>query len=283
MSILNSKTYVLIDYVNNLYAFVNGPSDILNFYKSLGGTITGCSSTINTVTCDDTSKLIPGLSVIKTDGTGTLVPGTKITNIADATHFSLNAIPSARLCGGIKSLKLLNPGGGYSSPPVITFSPPTVIMGNVPIAYSTISSGYVSTLTIVDEGDGYIAAPTVTFTPPLSGAIWTNGGSAIFHTKYYFNDNGTVRFYECTQAGIFGTTGPTHISGTVTNGTAKLTYAGTTATGEAFFKGATLSAYMDIASFPRDADGYLIDIFLVNINTKEEVKIKFTTGNSLCI
>jgi len=283
MSILNSKTHVLIDYVNNLYAFVNGASDILNFYKSLGGTITGCSSTINTVTCDDTSKLIPGLTVIKTDGTGSLVPGTKVTTIADSTHFNLSATPSARLCGGIRGMKLLNPGAGYSTPPVITFSPPVVIMGNPAIAYSTISSGYVSTLTIVNQGDGYIAAPTVTIANPYSGSIWTSAGTATLNNKYYYTISGIKIWYNCTQAGVFGTTAPSHTSGEVTNGTAKLTYIGSTATAESFFKGATLSAFMDIASFPRDVDGYLIDIFLVNINTKEEVKIKFTTGNSLCI
>ena len=284
MSTLNNKTYVLIDYVNNLYAFVNGTSDIINFYNSLGGTITGCSSNSNIVTCDSTSLLIPNLTLIKTDGGGTLITGTKVYTVTDSTHFTTNTVPLVRLSGGItNTIKITNPGGGYTFPPSVSFSAPNILPGITPSATTTISSGYVSTVTVVNPGTNYTAVPTVTFQDPFVGSVWTSTGVAVLGDNYYYTISGIKVWYECTQAGVFGTTAPSHISGVATNGTAKLTYVGNTATGQAFFKGATLKAFMDITTLPRDTDGYLIDIFLVNINTKEEVKIKFTNGSTLCI
>lgn len=44
-----------------------------------------------------------------------------------------------------------------------------------------------------------------------------------------------------------------------------------------------LNLGININSLPKDANNILTDAFLVNVKTREEVSIKFASGNTLCI
>ena len=57
-----------------------------------------------------------------------------------------------------------------------------------------------------------------------AATAWSSGGSATLNTYYYAGTSGSYRYYQCTGAGTFTTTAPTHTSGSTTNGTATLTF-----------------------------------------------------------
>ena len=120
------------------------------------------------------------------------------------------------LNGTIVSVTVTVPGSGYTSAPTAT-------------AYTGTVTGY----TMVSYGKNYFSTPTVTVSDPFNGSAWTSGGSAVLNTIYYFNNSGIKNFYTCTGAGTFTTSGPIHQSGAASNGTATLTYIGTTATAAA--------------------------------------------------
>ena len=40
---------------------------------------------------------------------------------------------------------------------------------------------------------------------------------------------------------------------------------------------------INISSLPKDSENVLTTVFLVNLKTKEEVPVKFSSGNTLCV
>jgi hypothetical protein len=93
-------------------------------------------------------------------------------------------------------------------------------VGTTATASATLSGGAINVLTLVDNGYGYDDTPTVTASSPISKVLWV--ASTAFALGDIIHHLG--KYYEVTTAGTTGTTGPTHTSGAVANGTAQLTY-----------------------------------------------------------
>jgi hypothetical protein len=96
---------------------------------------------------------------------------------------------------------------------------------NLAEGFSELSpTGVVKRIRIIDSGDGYLEPPIVTI-----GNIWTASTVVTLGTQY----NAGGRLYTVTQAGTTGSTAPIgNILGTeYTDGTAKMTYVGTAASG----------------------------------------------------
>jgi hypothetical protein len=156
----------------------------------------------------------------------------------------------------VASVTIIDGGEGFATPPVIVFTP--VSGGSGAVATCTVLNGAIATITITVPGSGYNAVPTtgfaidrvtdivvnswgrnyfsapsVTIDDPFSGTAWSSGGAVTDGDIIYFT-NTTVtpnrkNWYEITVTGTLTTTGPTHTSGSVSNGTATLLYIGTTA------------------------------------------------------
>ncbi len=152
----------------------------------------------------------------------------------------------------VASVTVTNGGEGYTTPPVIVFTPVSggtgavatcaVLDGKVVSVTVTIpGSGYtvaptvsaatdrVTIATVTDWGTDYFSTPTITIDDPFTGDAWTSGGTATLGTNYYYVNGSTKHWYECTGAGTFAVTGPLHTSGSATNGTVTLAFIGTTA------------------------------------------------------
>lgn len=122
--------------------------------------------------------------------------------------------------------------------PNITISAPKIISGSqlTATASLTIFEGAVNTVTLETSGYGYDTspnAPVITVDPPLGASpAYTLGPTyAYWVASAVYNTLGAVlqfggRFYRVTQTGTASTVGPSHISGEVLNGGAKLTYIG---------------------------------------------------------
>ncbi len=66
--------------------------------------------------------------------------------------------------GGVVNCVLQTAGSGYTTPPLITFSPPQMQGGRQPVAVATINAGAVQFINVLDTGSGYLYPPTVTVT-----------------------------------------------------------------------------------------------------------------------
>ncbi len=98
--------------------------------------------------------------------------------------------------------------------------------GTTAIAAATLAGGAIDEVTLVDGGYGYSDTPTVTVNAPLTAdANWTASTLVTLGDILYYNG----RYYEVTVGGTTSTTGPTHTSGAVANGTATLDYQATKA------------------------------------------------------
>lgn len=113
------------------------------------------------------------------------------------------------------------PGTGYTSPPVVVFSAsPT---GDTTTGLSVYDADTTSIVGIVisNIGSGYVTAPTVTI-----GVSWEASTAYALDDQIFYDGN----LYTVTVAGTTDTTAPTHTTGSATNGTATLTWAGVPAT-----------------------------------------------------
>ena len=153
----------------------------------------------------------------------------------------------------VLSITVTNGGFGYTSPPTIVITPTsggsgatataTVLGGIVQaVTVNTNGSGYttaptataatniVSSVTITQYGYGYTAVPTIVIGSPVASyTAWSSGATATNATYYSYSGN----YYLSTSVGTFDVTGPTHTSGSATNGTVSLTYVATNAVGTA--------------------------------------------------
>ena len=152
----------------------------------------------------------------------------------------------------VATVNIINGGAGYTTPPVIVFTP--VSGGAGAVATCAVLNGAIVSVTVTVPGSGYTVAPTVTAatdrvtistvsaagknyfgTPsvtvadPFAGAAWSSGGTATLDSIYYYVNSGVKNWYKCTVAGTFTTSGPIHVTGSSSNGTATLLYIGTTA------------------------------------------------------
>jgi len=130
------------------------------------------------------------------------------------------SISSITLLGGVREIDIINSGSGYTTAPTITFSGGG---GSGAVASAKMSGGSVIYCTVSNQGDNYTSDPTVTF-----GTQWTAATAVLVGQQYFYSG----RLYTVTGAGTtHASTAPTHTSGSVSNGTATLTYAGVPATG----------------------------------------------------
>jgi hypothetical protein len=134
---------------------------------------------------------------------------------------SSGAITAVTLTGAVREVNLISGGLGYTTAPTVTFSGGGG-SGAVGVAKLNTLTGTVLFVSITNPGDNYTSDPTVTFGTafPLSTAVLVG--------QQYFVSN---RLYTITGAGTTSATAPTHTSGSTTNGTATVTYAGLPATG----------------------------------------------------
>ena len=70
--------------------------------------------------------------------------------------------------GFITAITVLNPGVGYTEPPLVTISDST---GSGAVATASISDSSVTSITVMDAGSGYSSTPTITIDPPPSKDI----------------------------------------------------------------------------------------------------------------
>lgn len=62
---------------------------------------------------------------------------------------------------GVSSIQTTAGGAGYTTPPSVTVSPPS--LGRAATAFASIAAGRVLFVTVMDPGDGYITPPAITF------------------------------------------------------------------------------------------------------------------------
>jgi len=152
----------------------------------------------------------------------------------------------------VASVNIISGGQGYTTPPVIVFTP--VSGGTGAVATCAVLDGEIVSVTVTIPGTGYTVpptvsaatdrltqvtvnswgrnytgAPSVTVSDPFTGSAWSSGGTVTTGVYIYYVDSGDKNWYYVTSGGTFTTSGPIHTSGSAANGTVTLTYAGTTA------------------------------------------------------
>jgi hypothetical protein len=130
-------------------------------------------------------------------------------------------VTEVTLTGAVREVDLVTGGSGYTTAPVVTFSGGGG-SGAVGTAKMNTATGTVLYVVITNPGDNYTSDPDVHF-----GSAWSSGATVLVGEQYYVSS----RLYTVTAAGTFDSTAPTHTSGSATNGTATLAYAGQPASG----------------------------------------------------
>lgn len=135
--------------------------------------------------------------------------------------------------GEITNITINNPGEGYHSGTTTA-----AITGD---GYKEANPYIITDITPVINGSGYLSTPDVTISDPFIADDWLSAGTTAIgsYIKYLGN------FYLVLSGVTLGVTGPTHTSGTATNGDCSLKYVGTTATATANLVG-TAVATIDI-------------------------------------
>lgn len=129
-------------------------------------------------------------------------------------------ITAVNLVGGVREINMTDSGSGYNAAPTISF---TGGGGSGASAQAKMNGSSVLYATVSNPGDNYSSDPTVVF-----GTQWTATTAVLIGQQYFYAN----RLYTVTAAGTTGSSAPTHTSGEVSNGTAKLTYVGKPAQGE---------------------------------------------------
>ena len=184
--------------------------------------------------------------------------------VLTATLGSANALGNP-LADQVLSVTVVNGGYNYTTPPTIVFTSAT---GSGAVGVATVLNGIIQAVTVTVPGSGYATTPTVaartdivssytinsygknygvstttvTITDPFSGTIWSSGGSSTSGNYYYYVNGSDKNWYRASNSATFGGSGPVHTSGTVTNGSVNLVYAGTTARGTASFTNTGVSS-----------------------------------------
>lgn len=183
---------------------------------------------------------------------GSRATGTPITSGGVVTGVSLN--------GSIYDITMASAGSGYTSAPAVTL----IGGGGSGFVGSAIMNGTsVQRVYITNSGDNYTTVPIVRF-----GTLFTNSTAYTVGQQVYYS----TRLYTVTTAGTsHASTNPTHTSGSVTNGTCVLTYAGSPATGTATLKyGSGYSSLPSISFSPVNGGAGATGYFA---GTKSEAKL----------
>lgn len=165
------------------------------------------------------------------------------TTATGSVTLSSGVVSAVTLYGMVRDVSLTTGGSGYTSVPSVNFSGGG---GTGATAVAVLQNGSVARVIITDGGDDFTSTPTVTF-----GTPWTSSTVVTFGQQLYVAN----RLYTVTVAGTTGTTSPSHLSGTATNGTATLAYAGQPATGTAGIKYGAGYSELPTVTFVGDGTG----------------------------
>ena len=200
----------------------------------------------------------------------------------------------------VASVTILDGGQGYTTPPVIVFTPVSggtgavatcaVLNGAIVAVTVTVpGSGYtvaptvsavtnrVTGITVTNWGNSYFSTPTVTIADPFTGSAWSSGGTVTTGTYISYVDTGVKYWYYVSTGGTLGTSGPIHKTGSATNGTATLQYAGTTAIATPVMSNAGVSGY----TITNAGSGYTsVPTITVLDTTARYVAISGSTGDN---
>jgi hypothetical protein len=131
--------------------------------------------------------------------------------------------------GGIESVNIENIGTGYTSATII-------VAGD---GYLESDPVYLTAANITTAGVDYLDGDTLTVAQPISTTRdWDSEIALYLGQRIRYLNN----IYEVERAGTSSVVGPTHRSGTATNGTGALKYLGTTAKVYPTFTGNTITA-----------------------------------------
>ena len=118
--------------------------------------------------------------------------------------------------GGIEAVIIENIGKDYNAANII-------VSGD---GYLESDPVFLNTVNITTEGSGYDDGATITVAQPIdTSRDWDTSIDLYLGQKLKYG----INIYEVTRAGVASTVGPTHKSGTVSNGTGALTYLGSIA------------------------------------------------------
>lgn len=123
-------------------------------------------------------------------------------------------ITSVTLLGMLRTIDISDNGSGYTTVPSVNI---TGGSGSGATATAVLANGHIIKVIITDPGQNYTTAPTITF-----GTQWTASTAVTIGQQLYYSN----RLYTVTVAGTTSSTAPSHLSGSATNGTATLVYAG---------------------------------------------------------
>lgn len=134
------------------------------------------------------------------------------------------AITGINLVGALRDVTMITSGTGYTSTPPVTI---TGGGGSGAQAVAKMFNGTVLYVSVTNQGANYTSDPTI-----IIGTQWTADTVLTLNQQIFFSN----RLYTVTVAGTTGSIAPTHGSGSATNGTTTLAYAGQTATATAVRK-----------------------------------------------
>lgn len=137
--------------------------------------------------------------------------------------------------GSITSISIDSGGIGYNAGTTTA-----TITGN---GYKEENPYIINSITIVDAGDSYSTTPTITISEPYFANEWASGASILVGTyiKHFNSATQNTNYYYILSGTLLGTSGPTHTTGTVTNGSAQLKYVGTRAKASCVLSGTAIS------------------------------------------
>jgi len=110
----------------------------------------------------------------------------------------------------------------------------------------------INSITIGDAGDSYSTTPTITIDEPYFANAWVSSASIIVgsYIKHFNSATQRTNYYYVISGTLLGTSGPTHTTGTVTNGSAQLKYVGTQAKASCALTGTAISTItLDYAGY----------------------------------
>jgi len=156
---------------------------------------------------------------------GTGYSAATLTFSAPQVAGGVTATGTATIVGGsITGIIVTNGGSGYTTAPTIniTANGTNAAIGTVSLGTATITG-----ITVTSAGSGYTAAPniSVAFAGSDQGTAWS--ATTALAQNVYVSFAG--RLYTVTVAGTTGSTGPSHTTGSVANGSATLLFVSTAA------------------------------------------------------
>ena len=147
--------------------------------------------------------------------------------------------------GEITSIAIEDGGSGYD--------PATTTAAITGDGYKESNPYAIDRIDLNDGGDNYSVVPTLTFSDPFPTATTFTASMDVDIGTYILHiDPATLNrnFYSVVSGTQVGLTGPTHTSGTVTNGAAQLKYVGTTAKASCIINSGEINAVnLDSAGF----------------------------------